>query len=157
MTHPTRLSEDELRAWMALRLMTRHLEAHLARELGDTSELSMQDYDVLSSVAPLPGHRWCSRKLVDHLRWSYSRMSHHIDRMEKRSLVSRESCVHGSGLDIVVTAEGMEAIRSATGPHLSAVRRSFVDRLEPGDLATIERISENVLGGLPGATPGRGW
>jgi DNA-binding MarR family transcriptional regulator len=152
-----RITSDEMRAWKALRLMTRYLEAHLGRELSQSSGLSMQDYDVLSSIAPLSGHRWCSKKLADHLQWSFSRLSHHLDRMEVRSLVTREPCEHGASIDIVISDEGMRAIRSATAQHLAAVRAAFLDRLQPGDLDTIERLSEAVLEGLPGPVPGRGW
>lgn len=145
-----RLSEDELSAWKGLRLMSRHLEAHLARELARVSELSMQDYDVLSSVAPLPEHRWAIKALAEHLEWSYSRLSHHLDRMARRSLVRRVPAEDGVSTDVLVTEEGMAAIRAATGAHLAAVRRSFIDRLRPGDLAALERISNTVIDGLPG-------
>lgn len=157
MSPPVRVTADEMRAWKSLRLMTRHLETHLSRDLSEHGSLSMQDYDVLSSVAPLPGHRWCSNKLVDHLQWSFSRLSHHLDRMEARALVTREPCEHGSSVDVVVSETGMRAIRESTAHHLAAVRESFLDHLEPGDLETIERISNAVLSGLPGRVPGRGW
>lgn len=148
-----RLTEEEMRAWKALRLMTRQLEAHLDRNLARNSNLSTQDYDVLSSVAPLPEHRWCTKKLVDHLQWSYSRLSHHLDRMQSRSLIRREPCENGTGADVVVTDDGMNAIRTATTHHLATVRSAFLDRLNPGELAVIERLSNAVLGGLPGPVP----
>ena len=150
-----RLTEEELRAWKALRLMTRQLEAHLDRNLAKNSNLSTQDYDVLSSVAPMPEHRWCTKKLVDHLQWSYSRLSHHLDRMQSRSLIRREPCENGTGTgtDIVVTDDGMNAIRTATTHHLATVRSAFLDHLNPGELAAIERLSNAVLDGLPGPSP----
>ncbi|MDJ0356300.1 MarR family transcriptional regulator [Paenarthrobacter sp. PH39-S1] len=146
-----RLSEDELRTWKGLRLMFRQLEAHLARELARVSELSMQDYDVLSSVAPLPEHRGAIKALAEHLSWSFSRLSHHLDRMARRSLVRREPAADGVSTDVVVTEEGMAAISAATGAHLTAVRQSFFDRLRSEDLATLERISIEVSGNLPGS------
>ena len=152
-----------MRAWKALRLMTRQLEAHLDRNLAKNSNLSTQDYDVLSSVAPMPEHRWCTKKLVDHLQWSYSRLSHHLDRMQSRSLIRREPCESGVGIgtgtgtgtgtDIVVTDDGMNAIRTATTHHLATVRSAFLDHLNPGELAAIERLSNAVLDGLPGPSP----
>ena len=134
---------------MGLRLMSRHLEAHLARELGRTSELSMQDYDVLSSVAPMPGRRCAIKALAEHLEWSYSRLSHHLDRMVGRGFVRREPAAEGIGTDVVVTEDGLAAIRAATGAHLAAVRAAFVDRLQPGDLEALRRISTAVLDALP--------
>lgn len=157
MTSAERFTPEEMHAWKALRLMNRQLEAHLARELARTGSLSLQDYDVLSSVAPLPEHRWSAKELMHHLQWSYSRLSHHLDRMEKRELVTRERSRHGSGIDVVVADAGMAAIRAATGDHLTEVRRVFLDRLKPGDAETITRLSRDVVAGLPGPTPERGW
>lgn len=156
MTPSARFTAEEMDAWKALRLMSRQLEAQLARELATTA-LSMQDYDVLSSVAALPEHRWPAKTLMHHLQWSYSRLSHHLDRMERRGLVKREGSSRGPGVDIVVTDGGMTAIRSATSGHLSAVRRMFLDRLQPGDAGVITRLSRDVIAGLPGPTPERGW
>ena len=158
MTPPTpRLSDDEMRAWKSFRLMARHLEAHLARELAQSSALSMQDYDVLSTIAALPGHRWCTKLLMHHLQWSYSRLSHHLDRMENRGLVGRSDCSHGTGTDVAATETGLDAIRAASAGHIGAVRSAFIERLKPGDLATLERLGNAVVGGLPGPTAARGW
>ena len=154
---PERFTSEEMRAWKALRLMSRQLEAHLARELARTSSLSMQDYDVLSSVASLPEHRWPAKSLMHHLQWSYSRLSHHLDRMEKRALVTRERARQGTGVDVVITEAGMAAIREATGGHLSEVRRTFLNRLGDGDASVITRLSDDVIAGLPGPTTERGW
>jgi DNA-binding MarR family transcriptional regulator len=157
MTSAARFTPEEMGAWKALRLMSRQLEAHLARELARTSDLSLQDYDVLSSVASLPEHRWSAKSLMHHLQWSYSRLSHHLDRMEQRALVTREQSRQGPGIDVVITEIGMAATRAATGGHLSEVRRTFVDRLKPGDAGIITRLSRDVIDGLPGPTPERGW
>lgn len=154
---PGQFTAEEMTAWKALRLMSRQLEAHLARELAATSSLSLQDYDVLSSVAPQPQHRWPAKSLMHHLQWSYSRLSHHLDRMEERGLVTREDSRHGPGIDVVITEAGMAAIRAATDGHLSAVRRTFLSHLQPGDTSVITRLSRDVIAGLPGPTPGRGW
>ena len=157
MTSSSRITAEEMRAWKALRLMSRQLEAHLARELARTSSLSMQDYDVLSSVAPLPEHRWPAKALMHHLQWSYSRLSHHLDRMEARGLVTRERSRQGPGIDVVITDAGIAATREATSGHLTEVRRTFQDRLQPEDAGVITRLSRDVIDGLPGPTPARGW
>jgi DNA-binding MarR family transcriptional regulator len=151
----SKITAEEMDAWKALRLMSRHLEAHLARELASTTELSMQDYDVLSSVAPHSDHRWSSKSLMHHLQWSYSRLSHHLDRMEKRKLITRKRS--GRSVDVVVTESGMAAIRGATSGHLAEVRRVFLNHLQPGDAVTITRLGRDVVDALPGPTTERGW
>lgn len=152
-----RLADQDLRAWTALRLMSRQIDAELTRRLAASTALSMQDYDVLSSVAPRPDRRMASKDLMLHLQWSYSRLSHHLSRMETRGLVAREGSPTGPGTDVVVTQEGLATVRSATGNHLRAVREFFADALEPGEAELLEALSRRILDRLPGPTPTRGW
>lgn len=37
-------------------------------------------------------------------------------------------------------------LETAAPAHLASVRRHFVDRLSPGDLAAVERIAERLTG-----------
>jgi len=148
MTQPRWLNDDERRAWQGYRLMTRQLDARLARELARTSGLSMQDYDVLSALTDAAEHRRCAKDLGTHLLWSPSRLSHHLDRMQRRELVRRDSCPEGRGSDVILTAQGLAAIRAAAPGHVAAVRQAFIDRLTPDELATLTRASATIIGGL---------
>ncbi len=149
---PRWLSDDEQRAWLGYRVMNRQLDAKLARELSRDSGLSMQDYDVLSALADEPGQRWCAKDLGTYLLWSPSRLSHHVDRMQRRGLVLRDSCPDGRGTDVVLTPKGLAAIEAAAPNHVAAVRHAFIDRLTPAELATLARVSDTVIDGLH---PGR--
>ena len=145
---PRWLSDVEQRAWLAYRRMARQLDARLARELARDSGLSMQDYDVLSALSDSAEHRWCAKDLGTHLLWSPSRLSHHLDRMQRRELVRRVSCPQGRGSDVVLTAQGLAAIQAAAPGHVAAVRQAFIDRLTPGDLAALTRASTTIIDGL---------
>lgn len=145
---PRWLTDDEQRAWTGYRHMTRLLEAHLSRDLARESGLSTSDYDVLSALTDRPGHRWCAKDLSGHLLWSPSRLSHHLDRMQRRGLIRRENRPDGPGTDIVLTPGGLTAIQAAAFDHVEAVRRAFIDRLTAEELATLARISAVVMDGL---------
>jgi DNA-binding MarR family transcriptional regulator len=148
MTQPRWLSDDEQRAWQGYRLMTRQLDARLARELARDSGLSTQDYDVLSALTDAAERRWCAKDLGAHLLWSPSRLSHHLDRMQRRKLVRRVSCPTGRGTDVILTAQGFAAIQAAAPGHVAAVRQAFIDCLTPDDLATLTRASAAIINGL---------
>ena len=63
----------------------------VTRELVGDSGLSDADYDVLSSApASGPEQRLRLGTLAGPIRWSHSRLSHHVGRMEQRGLVVRE-------------------------------------------------------------------
>jgi len=145
---PRWLSADEQRAWQGYRLMNRRLDARLARELSRDNGLSMQDYDVLSALTDGPEHRWCAKDLGTHLLWSPSRLSHHLDRMQGRGLVRRDTCPEGRGTDVVLTSKGLAVIEAAAPNHVAAVRHAFIDRLTPDDLAALTRLSATVIDGL---------
>lgn len=148
---PRWLNDDEQRAWQGYRVMNRQLNGRLARELARDSGLSMQDYDVLSALTDDREHCWCAKDLGTHLLWSPSRLSHHIDRMQRRGLVRRASCPDGRGTDVVLTPKGLAAIQAAAPNHVAAVRQAFIDRLTREELATLARLSAKVIDGLHSA------
>jgi DNA-binding MarR family transcriptional regulator len=148
MAEPRWLTPAEQRAWQGYRQMTRLLDARLARELLRDSGLSMQDYDVLSSLTDAPDGRLCAKDLAGYLLWSPSRLSHHLDRMQRRELVRRAACPEGRGTDVVLTPRGRVAIEAAALDHVSTVRQAFVDRLTARDLADFTRLSAAVIDGL---------
>ena len=142
------LTDDEQQAWLGYRRMTRQLEARLARDLLQDSGLSMQDYDVLSSLSDYAEKRCSAKDLGSHLLWSPSRLSHHLDRMQRRGLVTRALAADGRGTDISITEAGLAAIEAAAPGHVASVRQAFVDRLSGRDLAALRRLSKAVLDGL---------
>ena len=142
------LDEDERSAWISYRQMTGRLEAHLARSLARHGGLSMQDFDVLSALTEAPGGRLCLKDAANHLLWSPSRLSHHLDRMQSRGLVRRVPCPEGRGNDVEATGRGVEAVTAAAPAHVVAVRDAFVDVISRKDLATLGRIADTVLENL---------
>src|SRR2546421_10608825 len=106
------------------------LDLQLARDLAHDAGLSEADYDVLSTLTEVEDRRWRARDLATRLRWSTSRLSHHVARMQERGLVAREGCDDdGRGAVIVLTDAGWKAIRDAAPGHVSSVRRHFIDLL----------------------------
>jgi len=142
------LDEDEQSAWRSYRLMTRQLEAHLARALARDGGLSMPDFEVLSALADDPERRLCLRDLGEALVWSPSRLSHHLGRMRARGLVRRVACREGRGTDVEATEAGVAAVTAAAPAHAAALRAAFVDVISRKDLGTLGRIGETVLENL---------
>lgn len=139
------LSEREERAWRTLQLMQLRLEGELARQLASDSGLSYPDYLVL---AALTAHEDRMRvfELATVLGWEKSRLSHHLGRMVDRDLVAKEPCPDDRrGAFIVVTPHGRREIEAAAPGHVEAVRRLFVDLLEPAQLDAIGDVAETVL------------
>jgi DNA-binding MarR family transcriptional regulator len=140
------LDENERRAWRSLQIMQARLTALLAHDLSAHSDLSYQDYVVLVALTDQPAGQMRLFQLGNALGWEKSRMSHQVSRMVERGLVEKSRC--GSdrrGAFVAVTDAGLREIGAAAPSHLEAVRRLFVDRLTPSQLASVAEVCETVL------------
>jgi DNA-binding MarR family transcriptional regulator len=85
-------------------------------------------------------------ELAERTAQSRSRLSHQINRMETRGLVSREGCEGDKrGTFAVLTARGAASIEEVAPHHVASVREHFIDLLDTAELAAIARACEPVL------------
>jgi DNA-binding MarR family transcriptional regulator len=143
------LTPEELSAWRGLMRMQAQLGAKLNRELSASSELSLQDYGVLVALSEQPTGQLRSFELGRELGWEKSRVSHHMGRMEKRGLVSRQPCPSDRrGLNIAITPEGQRVLEAAAPAHVEQVREAFIDLLTPGQIASLAGITQTIVDAL---------
>lgn len=125
------------------------LNLQINRDLASDSGLSEPDYDVLSNLSETPSRRARLTELANHMRWSTSRLSHHITRMQQRGLVAREECEDdGRGSVIVLTDHGIRTIEEAAPLHVDSVRRHFIDLLSEDQIKVLGDITHTVVGHL---------
>lgn len=125
------------------------LNLQINRDLASDSGLSEPDYDVLSNLSETPSRRARLTELANDMRWSTSRLSHHITRMQQRGLVAREECEDdGRGSVIVLTDHGMRTIEEAAPLHVDSVRRHFIDLLSEDQIKVLGDITHTVVGHL---------
>ena len=105
------------------------------------SSLSPADYQVLLALREADGRRRRSSELAATIGWERSRLSHHLGRMERRGLIRRDDCATDSrGAEVSLTADGAEAFRRATAPHMRAIKQHFADALTPEQFAALANI-----------------
>lgn len=147
MADRTALTEDEQQAWRSFTEMHHLLERHLVRHLHREFGLSDSDYEILVNLSEAPAGRLRAYELGEATLWEKSRLSHHLSRMEKRGLVSRQA----SGArypDVVLTDAGRAAIESSAPANAARVRELFVDVLGPERLAAMGAASRDVIAAL---------
>lgn len=133
---------EQLRTWRALNETVEALRTELAARLQQESALSPGDYAVLLALSEAADLRLRSSELAAAIGWERSRLSHHLGRMERRGLIRRQECTTDNrGAEVVLTDRGSQAFRSASLPHLRAVRELFIDPLTPDQLAAAEEIA----------------
>jgi DNA-binding MarR family transcriptional regulator len=139
------LTDEQERTWRAYLQVHARLTAQLNREL-QAAGLSLADYEVLVNLTDVPDERLRPYALQATLEWEQSRLSHHLSRMQRRGLVSREDCDDdGRGAWVVLTAAGRDAITAAAPAHVDAVKRLFFDHLTARQVSTIRIISTRLL------------
>jgi DNA-binding MarR family transcriptional regulator len=149
MTGTRWLDAREQRAWRAYLAMNARLTARLHRQMQADSGLSLADFEVLVCLTDHADARVRIVELARFLQWEKSRLSHHLTRMQRRGLVSREGCPEDArGAFVVLTAEGRQAIERAAPRHVDTVREVFLDRITDEQLDTLRTIAEQVLPGL---------
>jgi DNA-binding MarR family transcriptional regulator len=142
---PRWLSDEEQRAWRAYIRLAQLLMRQLDRDL-HPFELSMHDYEILVELSEAPLRRMRMTELAERTAQSRSRLSHQINRMQTKGLVSREGCEGDKrGTFAVLTARGAATIEEVAPYHVASVREHFIDLLDSAELAAITGACEPVL------------
>ncbi|MEU0681362.1 MarR family winged helix-turn-helix transcriptional regulator [Streptomyces albogriseolus] len=138
------LTAEEEQAWRAFRRMVIAVQTRTVQDLA-AHGLSEPDYEVLSTLSERPEGTSTLHEQAAKMGWSRSRLSRHATRMEARDLIRRApDPADGRGCLLVLTETGWNTLRQAAPTHLDSVRRHFVDRLEPEELAALGRIAEKI-------------
>lgn len=149
MAAPRWLDEREQQAWRSIREMHHRLSIAVERRLVQESGLSAADYQVLVPLSESADGRLRARDLARDAGWEKSRLSHQMRRMEQRGLVEREDCpTDARGAYVRLTPAGRAAIEAAAPGHVEAVRRLFLDVLEPAELDVLAAMADRVLARL---------
>ncbi len=151
------LDDHEQRAWRGYLAMHAQLMARLSRQLQADSGLSLSDFEVLVQLTDRPEPRIRVGHLAAALQWEKSRLSHHLARMEKRGLISREGCPEDArGAFVTLTDHGREVIEQAAPGHVDAVRALVFDHLDPDHVTALASIAERVLDRMEATAPNTG-
>lgn len=141
------LSPHELRVWHAFRLMNEDVLARVGQDIAQATGLSGPEFAVLSRLEAFGHGEMRQQELARVMGWDKSRLSHQLNRMERRSLVERRPGESKVVL-VVLTKLGREKLDRARPIHAHSVRKNLLNRISPEQTATIVRIS-NLLGEEP--------
>lgn len=145
------LSAAELRAWRGVIETTAQLRYQLDKQLLADSGLSGSDYPILVALHECESHKLRPSDLAERIGWERSRLSHQLNRMERRGLLRRTSEKSDSrGSNVSLTAEGRRIFLGATVAHWDAVRKHFVDGLTDRQLRQLGDIMEAIARHLTG-------
>lgn len=145
------LDDEQQWAWRRfLEGTSRFFEA-----LGDAHDeglpVTLGEYHLLVQLSEAPGRTLRMSALAEFLALSRSRLTHTVDRMEKRGLVVRTP-VPGDrrGVNCVMADAGYAALVDAAPGHVTAVRRLLVDALTDEEFMVLGRAMAKVADATKG-------
>lgn len=124
------LNEEEQRTWRAFLAAILLLQDQLERELQTEAGMPHAYYEILVRLSEAPDRAMRMSDLAEQCLSSRSRLSHAIDRLEKRGWVKRVDCPDDKrGAYAALTDEGVAVLERAASGHVETVRTSLFDHL----------------------------
>jgi DNA-binding MarR family transcriptional regulator len=134
-------SPDEADAWIGLLETHKQLTRALDAELDAAHGLGLSTLEVLGRLAAA-GERWPRlSELAAETGLSLSRISRHMDALERRGLVQRRRCETDSrAVEAHLTGAGLALQQEAEAAHAAAVRARFLDQVSEEELAVLATV-----------------
>ena len=140
------LTPEQLESWLSVVRMMTWLPWSIDQQLQRDSKLRMVEYQVLAMLSERPQRTMRMSALADVTNASLSRLSHLVDRMEKKRWVCRESDPSdGRFTNAILTDKGFEVLAAAAPGHLRHVRSLVVDVLTPEQLRRLGRDAGRIM------------
>ena len=139
------LDAHEHRAWIAMLEVGSGLFAALNRHLRQTSDITLEDYEVLHFLSVEPHRTLRIGLLAGKMLASRTRLSQRIDRLEARGFVTRStSDADGRVVNVTLTDTGLATLEAVAPLHLDEVRRLVFDQLSDADVRAVGQSLSKV-------------
>jgi DNA-binding MarR family transcriptional regulator len=140
------LTPDQLSSWLSFVRVLTWLPWSIDQQLQRDAKLRMVEYQVLAMLSERPTRTMRMSSLAEVTNASLSRLSHLVDRMEKRGLVRREpDPTDGRFTNAVLTESGFETLADAAPAHVEHVRSLVIDVLTPEQLRRLGRDAARIM------------
>ena len=116
------------------------------QQLQRDSRLRMVEYQVLAMLSESPARTMRMSSLAEVTNASLSRLSHLVERLERRGFVRREpDRTDGRFTNAILTETGFQALAEAAPGHLAHVRSLVIDVLSPEQLRRLGRDADRIM------------
>jgi DNA-binding MarR family transcriptional regulator len=134
-------TQHEADAWIGLLETHKRLTRALDAELDAAHGLGLSTLELLSRLAAARDTWPRLSTLAREAGLSLSRVSRHMDALERRGLVQRRRCATDSrAVEAQLTVAGAAMVAEAEAAHAHAVRERFFAQLSEEEAATLARV-----------------
>jgi DNA-binding MarR family transcriptional regulator len=148
------LTASELESWLSLVRLLTWLPWSIDQQLRRDSKLRMVEYQVLAMLSERPDRTMRMSALAEVTNASLSRLSHVMERLERRGFVSRApDRTDGRYMKATLTDDGFNALAAAAPGHVRHLRSLVIDVLSAEQLRRLGRDSARIVAHIdrPGA------
>ena len=140
------LTPGELASWLSVVRLMSWLPWSIDQQLQRDSKLRMVEYQVLAMLSESPERTMRMSSLAEVTNASLSRLSHLVERLERRGFVRREpDPTDGRFTNAILTEKGFRALAEAAPGHLAHVRSLVIDVLSPEQLRRLGRDADRIM------------
>jgi DNA-binding MarR family transcriptional regulator len=150
------LNDEEQRTWRGFLWTFQQLQDALERQLQRDSSMPHAYYMILAMLSEAPGGMRTMTELAEITRFSASRLSHAVARLEEVGWVRRAKHSTDRRTTIAqLTDDGFAVLEEAAPGHVEEVRRRLFDQLSPEQQRQLGDIVETLMAGFrcPPAPP----
>ncbi|HET6344733.1 MAG TPA: MarR family transcriptional regulator [Myxococcota bacterium] len=146
MQAPRWLTTQERASWLSLAAMLIKLPCALDAQLQRDAGLSHFEYQVLAGLSEAPERSLRMSELAVLANGSLSRLSHVVNRLEKRGWVRRATDpADGRFTLAVLTEKGWEKVVETAPGHVEAVRSFVFDALSDEQAKQLNQIGYKII------------
>jgi len=146
---PQWLSSTEQDAWLSLVAVLFRLPGMLDTQLQRDAGLTHFEYLVLGVLSETPSRTLRMSDLAVLVNGSLSRLSHVVQRLEKRGWVRRAPCpTDGRYTEARLTEDGYAKVTASAPGYVRVVRSLVIDALTPAQHAQLIDISGEIINQL---------
>ncbi|WP_327046400.1 MarR family transcriptional regulator [Microbispora sp. NBC_01189] len=148
------LDDEEQRTWRAYIRTSQLLQDALERQLQRDSGIPHAYYMILVVLSESPGRTMTMSELSSMLRYSVSRLSHAVSRLEEKGWVRRVKRPEDRRTTVAeLTDEGFAALVEAAPGHVEEVRRVLFDPLTTTQVRRFREVLTTILTALESQEP----
>lgn len=142
---PRWLDKQEQLDWRAFLRGSYLLMEALDRDLSEFG-LRMSEWHILVLLSEAPQQRQRMSVLADVVVQSRSRLTHAAKRLEAAGVVQRNPVRgDGRGVELALTAEGVQMVNRIAPSHVHGVRRRFVDLMSAQEVEMLGAVMRRVI------------
>jgi DNA-binding MarR family transcriptional regulator len=140
------LSDEEQDAWRSFMWMSQLLREALDRQLQRDARMPQAYYLILAMLSEAPGRAMTMSTLAQTVRFSPSRLSHAVARLEANGWVRRTKQSTDARTTVAeLTDDGLAVLVSAAPGHVAEVRRILFDPITAEQMRQLRDICQSAL------------